>query len=701
MKRYIFIIGCVLCLISSCTQAQQKTLENDDIRAVFNLENGSLISFQNKKTKWNIIPEEKSGRSFEMFLNLKDKGSCFTDGLNQAKPEVKTTPNSITFIWNSIKSDRVGQPLDITFTGTVTLTDEGLVYTGDVKNNSEYMVEQLAWPFIGEISVPEKNDRLFFQHMNYTKLDKRELYPQVGGSYTGWSNLPEASFTLIHNEKQGLYISSKDINLDEYIRCIYEILPKETYGAYVGGASSKENNGERDHMKLQLKASRSIYMPAKTDRSLIPVILKPYIGTWHAGVDIYKKWRKSWFVAPHRAEWTKHVNSWQQLHINSSEDLLNFKYKDIVEYAKECKKYGVEAIQLTGWNIGGQDKSVPYHDTDPRLGTKEDLKNAIAECTKMGIKILLFTKFTWIDMTDNRYEEYKDFVAKDLFGDPCLHPGYNYNTYTQLYGINTRRFAVLCFTDAECRKAICKEFQKVLDLGAPGMVYDENQHHAGHMLCFDPSHGHKIPGFLYQGADLLGHDFMEMTKEQNPDFFMNGEGCYDLQSKYYSTYTRADINHTAVLRYIDPEIPIACAVLGHNDKNTINMCLRDRYSICYEPRYFKGHLGEFPRLMAYGKLVDDLRRKYSDFLWDGEFRDILGASVSGDNIVYSIFVRKTDGKKAVVVLNRSENQSAEATVKIDGSTNPTVVATPENPGAISFMGKITLQPQSAAVVMEQ
>ncbi|GHS91432.1 hypothetical protein FACS1894203_2180 [Bacteroidia bacterium] len=702
MKKYILIISCILFSVFTCTYAQQHTLENKDILAVFNLENGSLIRFENKKTNWEIIPEEKSGRSFEMFFNLKDKGNELIDGRHQSRPEVKMTSNSITFTWNSIKSDKIGRNIDVCFTGMVTLTNEGLVYNGEINNRSEYMIEQLSWPLTGEIAVPEKNDRLFFQHMNYTKLDKRELYPNVGGTYTGWSNLPEAAFTLIHNEKQGLYISSKDINLDEYIRCVYEILPKDTYGAYCGSALSKTGNGERDHMRLQLKASRSIYLPEKTNRTLVPVVMNPYIGAWHAGVDIYKEWRKTWYVAPHRPDWVKEVNAWQQLQINSSEDILNFKYKDLVEYAKECKKYGVNAIQLTGWNIGGQDKNIPSHDTDPRLGTKEDLKNAISECSKIGIKILLFTKFTWIDRTNDLYEkEYKNYVAKDLFGDPCLHPGYNYNTYTQLYGINTHRFAVLCLTDEKCRKAICEEFQKCLDLGAPGMVYDENQHHAGHMLCFDPNHGHKIPGFLYQGADLLGRDFMEMIKKQNPDFLMTGEGCYDLQSKYYSTYTRADINHTAVLRYIDPDIPIACAVLGHNDRNTINMCLMDRYSISYEPRYFKGHLGEFPRLMAYGQQVDELRRKYSDFLWDGEFKDVLGASVKGNDIVYSVFIRKTDGKKAVVIVNRNENQPSEATVRINNSDKQMLVVTPENPETTHFNGRITLQPQSAAVIMEQ
>ena len=238
-------------------------------------------------------------------------------------------------------------------------------------------------------------------------------------------------------------------------------------------------------------------------------------------------------------------------------------------------------------------------------------------------------------------------------------------------------------------------------LGAPGMVYDENQHHAGTMLCFNPNHGHQIPGFVYKGADKLGREFMEMCKKSNPDFLMVGEGPYDLQSQYYSTYTRADYNHDPVLRYIDPEIPIACAVISNNDKNTINMCLADRYAISYEPRNFKGHLNEFPRVISYGQKVDKLRKKYSDYLWNAVFIHTNGANVSGKDLRYSVFLRKSDGKKAVVVYNINTKESNKATVLIENSHAQMIVVSPEKQSPVKFNGSIMIEPQSAIVVMER
>ncbi len=108
---------------------------------------------------------------------------------------------------------------------------------------------------------------------------------------------------------------------------------------------------------------------------------------------------------------------------------------------------------------------------------------------------------------------------------------------------------------------------------------------------------------------------------------MTGEGPYDIQGQYYATYTRAAVDHTPLMRYIDSELPIICAVTDHLDRNRVNMCLMNRYIVSYEPRNFKGRLGEFPRIMEYGGKVDALRRRYKDRLWDVVFNSTQGAIV--------------------------------------------------------------------------
>ncbi|MDR3217700.1 MAG: DUF6259 domain-containing protein [Dysgonamonadaceae bacterium] len=696
MKNILFALICFVYTLNIRAQ-ESHVLENKDLKARVHLNDAALIGLESKSTGWNVISTATYGQSFEINVKLSDGAFHVVNGKSQNKPEIKINKDELIFVWDGIK---VGSSVvDIVFEGRIKITDRGLIYDGVLKNNSDAVVEQLSWPFIGEVSIPEKTDQLLFQYMNYTKFNTNELYPGYSGR--GWSNLPEHSFTLIHNRKQGLYLSSEDVKFEEYIRCEYETLPTTGFSSMAGEAGSKKNNGERNQMKIQVKVARMLYLQPKLEVVFMPVVLTPYSGDWHKGADIYKKWRKTWYVAPHRPEWVKKVNAWQQLQINSSESNINFKIKDLNQYVDECVKYGVDAIQLTGWTRGGQDRGLPSHDLDPRLGTVDEFKRVIADANKKGIKILLFTKFTWVDMTADLYPDWASHVAWNNQGDTCRHPGYNYNTYTQLLGINTRRFGIFCMMDKDLRIKLHAAFQKCLDLGAPGMVYDENQHHAGTMLCFNPNHGHQIPGFVYKGADLLGREFMAMCKQSNPDFLMVGEGPYDIQSQYYSTYTRADYNHEPVLRYIDSDIPIACAVTDHYDKNQINMCLANQYAISYESRNFKGHLWEFPRVIAYGKQVDDLRKKYSDYLWEAEFKDTIGAVVSGKDLKYTVFARKTDGKKAVVVYNTNTKEENHAEISIVGSGLRQVIFSPEKQTPVAFGGTVVIAPQSAIVVIEK
>ena len=82
------------------------------------------------------------------------------------------------------------------------------------------------------------------------------------------------------------------------------------------------------------------------------------------------------------------------------------------------------------------------------------------------------------------------------------------------------------------------------------------------------------------------------------------------------------------MAYIAPFAPMSVAVTGDNDRQMINACLLYRFSMSYEPRDFHGELDEIPVTLTYGRAVDDLRRRYREWIWDAEFRDTLGAQVT-------------------------------------------------------------------------
>ena len=63
------------------------------------------------------------------------------------------------------------------------------------------------------------------------------------------------------------------------------------------------------------------------------------------------------------------------------------------------------AIQFVGWNHGGQDGGDPSLDTDPGMGTWEELHQAILHARSKGVKIILFGKPIFADMSTEWYKK--------------------------------------------------------------------------------------------------------------------------------------------------------------------------------------------------------------------------------------------------------------------------------------------------------
>jgi hypothetical protein len=169
------------------------------------------------------------------------------------------------------------------------------------------------------------------------------------------------------------------------------------------------------------------------------------------------------------------------------------------------------------------------------------------------------------------------------------------------------------------------------------------------------------------------------------------------------SYFRIANGFTPFGRYIDPFAPMSVAVTGFDDRQMINACLLYRFAMSYEPRDFHGELDEMPSTMTYGRLVDDFRRKYRDWVWDAEFRDILGAKVLADGKphgAYTVFRRK-DGLRGVAIANMSDTDPIVCAVDIENFKSSKLnYASPEATELKPWPGRVELAPGFAVLVLE-
>lgn len=710
MAMPIFALAWVGAMIASRSAFGGEVILEDEATVVaFDADTGALTRLEDKADHWIVERRPELGASFRLHAPLPDRRDNFVLGSRQHATEAKRiSDHQIVLRWDNLLSEH-GGVLPMTLSANVTLKDGALTFEATLENRSGLTVETLDFPYFGDLNPPTRRTPLEARHMWYGDLPSTQIYPEFSNDKGYWGDLyptktiesKQSLFCLIQAPQEGIYVEMHDPTQRYLLEYTFEQHPGVIDSVSNRVPRQDEISGTPVH--LEFRTCHFIFAHPHSTVKLVPVVLRSYRGDWHAGVDLYKQWRQTWFKPPHIPAWVQDINSWQQLQINSPEQDERVHYGQLIEYGQECARNGVNAIQLVGWNRGGQDGGDPSLDTDPHLGTWQQLHDAITQIQARGVKMILFGKLNWADLTTPWYaKELYKYQCTDPYGIPYQQGGYSYVTPTQLAGINNHRRAVMDFNCPAYRDIATGEFQKIVALGAQGWLWDEVCHHGPVEYSFAPDHGYTPPGYIYGGDMPLAAQLRGAADKTSADFLFSGEGPQDWLMQYFPcSYFRINAGSTPVCRYLDPHSPLVVAVTGFDDREKLNLILLDRYITEYEPYNFKGKLADFPLTLDYGKKIDALRRKYRAYLWDGDFRDTLGAQVSADGPHrYSVFVNSA-GKRAVVIINTETAGSITATVKLPPNAGTLVCATPEEPDAKETTGTVNIPARSAVVVMEK
>ena len=157
--------------------------------------------------------------------------------------------------------------------------------------------------------------------------------------------------------------------------------------------------------------------------------------------------------------------------MNNPEDDIRYTYKDLLEIGKDCTANGVKAIQVTGWTKREQDSGNPTRDINLRLGPWQELNDVIVEVQKLGVKIILFPKFTRAGHSTDWYKNILiKYATKDPYGYPLYYGGYSYQADIQLANFNTHRFSPICHLSSDWRKIANPENPESISLNGTGTV---------------------------------------------------------------------------------------------------------------------------------------------------------------------------------------------------------------------------------------
>lgn len=673
MKRNIMLIITLLLytLIADCKENNFITLENRYIKAVFNSESGALLKITDKKSGWDIMQREVLGQSFELLLPIEESQMSETDcrynvikGVDQTKPTIERSKKKITFIWKGLKSDFMNETADVTFKGEVGITDKGLEFSGSLINHSKYTVEYVSWPCIGEITIPDKTQPL---HQS-TRNDIKELFPHFSnrGAYWGIDYptstyiFPEKSFLQVNNRDRGFMIYNRALSKHTIITS-FELIP---------GFDKRNTNPYEDEMdgqlvRVQFKANHVLYTEPGKISTLDPLQFVTYKGPWKEGLNVYRNDRIKYIEKPvvSNPDWLIKPLTWRKVGIKTASDLIR--------YAEESKRLGASVLLVNGW----------YKWKDARPMEISGLADAILKCHKLGLRIVLETNWTNVDRYADGYKEkLRKYVMVDPFGMP-----YNYNN--------------MCLDASDVQQWVKKVWLSLPALHlADGYMNNDPNHNSKTYMCFDKTHGHRFGEPTINGMMILDKEMVESLSQDGKVAL--GQGFIESQNDIYDGYlVGVNDNFYVRHRYLAPKEPILTRVEVKNARRGMNKALLYRMNIVYDLYFYNDRLSDYPYIVEYGKQLEKLRNRYSEYVWNAKFDEHSGVDVKGKNIEYSVFIN-TNGKRTIVVSNMSSENATEVLFSEDNAKR-FVYATPESLDSNAWKGYLELAPLSALVIMEQ
>ena len=133
-------------------------------------------------------------------------------------------------------------------------------------------------------------------------MAKSELFPtfvnQAG--YFGTDHpmqavlTPETQFVFdLYRCRRAFYAGYHDAEVQTMARFQFELEP-----GYADSLDSAVEDAtlHKDWNRITFQIIQFPYACPRPTQEVSPILLQPYKGSWHAGADIYKEWRKTWFT---------------------------------------------------------------------------------------------------------------------------------------------------------------------------------------------------------------------------------------------------------------------------------------------------------------------------------------------------------------------------------------------------------------------
>lgn len=475
----------------------------------------------------------------------RDPGLAPRITVEQGKGEAK-----LTVSYPKLVSD--GQPVEISATISVALLRDDCRSRWKLKldNRTGYEVDDIAFPSIDGVWLGEswQDDVLVYPHFAGCRIDnpteqlasEPEMIRWKWQEYVFSYKLGQETGT---KDERGAYVRRLNYSGEASMLWMDLFKPAENTGLYITcrntGLVMKSLRMEAFGRTDPGTGLAIIHRPALINGTWTSeeCILALHPGDWHWAADDYR----AWFSALNRPDYGHHRPDW----IMKSPGLMahyDFQYqgggivhtfRDIPALLTEARKVGIDHLLLSGWNEDGFDYGFPHYKPNPRLGTEQELKQAVAEVRRDGGHVSFYVNSRLCNTSfEDVQQRIRDSAVMQRDG----------RLWIEKYGADDISFASLCIGDEAWRDELAETVRYLThDIGADSMYLDQFAM-ATSVKCYHPGHkGHEgNPCAWNQGyLKLLEKMIGQYDKEGMGLIY---EGCNDAFGPYSSVQLISELH---------------------------------------------------------------------------------------------------------------------------------------------------------------
>lgn len=642
---------------------------------------GRILSIEDRRRGISLVGETALAENFRLLHPLPDLRAHDIRGDTQKLASAVVEGSRVELTWRGLASSQ--GVWDIMVRLHIAVEEDAVVFSSTVINGTPHVIEEVVTPALGGMANPRERHDWNLIHSTWGGTGKQwSFYDRCQNIYlgpsdpTGYIAYPGAAMPwldLYHTrEAKGVYFSPED--------------PSPRFGAWMlqlrPGADWRGGWVWPDPARLGEPVGLTMgwvnfphVQPGQTFCSP-PVAVRFHDGGWHAAARLYRRWFDRHFAVDRRGQWLDREDAWQSTIISYPDDLIGFRFADLPRMAADALSAGIRVLQVDGWDVGGIDRGYPDYRPDPRLGTPQELRDALAACRAMGVRTLLFSNLQAVHIDTDWYKrELHAYTARDYRGDPCDTMGWEYNTVAGQVAGTLTRMRMCNPAHPPFSRLMLDAFSGIADLGADGTQVDKvgcGVHVHSGKPDYHPDVLRHLPPDLSGTQPILDHfaAHREACRGINPDYCLASETHWDrlvpLVNASYARHWAEDAPQLMAVTF--PEFRQTCCITGPTDFALVANCIRLGHIINLEARCLHGTASDVPLLREFVAAALRLRRAHMDLLWDSALTDPRGiVTVEGDAAVkFSLHASRTRCGALALVLNHFDAREHRVTVDIRG-----------------------------------